>query len=364
MMMSKLWLKSGLLLMCVLSATIIQANDYEKTRKEGRAMKVSSSVFLELNNQYGNVEIESVKGDSLIIDVTIKVLGDDKDDVEELLDLIQVNIRETSSYVLVETLWAEDASFFKKSFLDLSQTFGSKDMIQVDYKIQVPKNLSIEINNRFGDVYMGDHEGTVDLDLSYGDFRAHKLAQVKTLKAKYGKLKVKEMGGAARLDVKFMDSVEIDEADEVYIKSTSSDIEIEKVAKLNLNCSHDDIRVVEVDEISGSISLTELEVEELYTKFDLTTKYGEVHLRNVGSAVSLLNVEAAYTDFQIGFAPGFKSKYTVQITDNREFSRGENVSVEDESKRNEFITYSGSVGKGGDARVSIITRSGFVKFTR
>ncbi len=364
MMMSKLWLKSGLLLMCVLSASIVQANDYEKSRKEGRAMKVSSSVLLEIDNQYGNVEILSVKGDSLIIDVTIKVLGDDKDDVEELLDLIQVNIREASSYVLVETLWAEDASFFKKSFLDLSQTFGSRDMIQVDYHIRVPKNMSIEIKNRFGDVYMGDHDGTVDLDLSYGDFRAHKLAQVKTLKAKYGKMKVKEIGGSARFDVRFMDTVEIDEANEVYMKSTSSDIEIEKVAKLNLNCTHDDIRVVEAEEISGSISLTELEVEDILTKFDLTTKYGEVHLRNVSTSLNLLNIEGAYTDFQIGFAPGFKSKYTVQITDNREFSRGENVSVEDETKRSEFITYKGSIGKGGDARVSIITRSGFVKFTR
>lgn len=342
----------------------IWASDYEKTRKEGRAMTVASNVYLEIDNQYGNVEIESIGGDSLIIDVSIKVLGDDMEDVEELMDLININIRESSSFVLVETLWAEDASFFKKSFLDLSQTFGSKDLIQVDYKIKVPRNMSIEINNRFGDVYMGDHDGAVELNLSYGDFRAHKLTQVKSMKAKYGKLKVKEIGGAARLDVKFMDSVEIDEAEEVYIKSTSSEIEIEKVGKLHLNCNHDEIRVEEAGEVTGTISLSDLEIDELTEKLDLTTKYGEVHLRNVDSAVTLVNIEGAYTDFQIGFDPTFSSKYTVQITENREFSKGENVSVDDQLIKNEFITYYGSIGTGDAQRVSIITRSGFVKFTR
>lgn len=351
-------------MMCVLSATITEANDHEKTRIEGRSMKVSSNVYLEIDNQYGNVEIESISGDSLIIDVTIRVIGDDMEDVEELMDLINVNIRETSSYVLVETLWAEDASFFKKSLLDLTQTFGSKDLIQVDYKIQVPRNLAIEINNRFGDVYMGDHDGPVELDLSYGDFRAHKLTHVKSMKAKYGKLKVKEMGGAARLDVKFMDSVEIDEAEEVHIKSTSSDIEIERVGKLHLNCTHDEIRVEEAGEVTGVISLTDLEIDELTGKLDLTTKYGELNIRNVDSDVELVNIEGAYTDFQIGFSPAFSSKYTVQITENREFSKGENVSVDDQLIQNEFVTYYGGIGTSDSQRVSIVTRSGFVKFTR
>ena len=205
----------------------------EKTKSIQRVFSLNEESYAEIANKYGDIVIEHWDKDSIDFEIEIIARSEKQWNLEDMLDKIDVDFTSSASFVLAETKWSDNVSFFTKKGYDIKQGLGSEDKIEVNYVIRLPKWLPLEISNRFGNVFIGKHEGDLEVFVSYGDFRAREIKKGKKIEVKYGKLKVKSivyaniiLGGAK--------SADIDEAEELIIESSSSEIEIAHVGNLNI----------------------------------------------------------------------------------------------------------------------------------
>lgn len=356
----KMWPKALLLTLAFGIAIVANAEEHEEKKSVKRSFAIDDKSYVEIENKYGNVEIINWDKDSVVFDVSIIVKSDDASDLDEMMDMIQVEFTSSTGFILAHTSWADEVSFFRQQIYKLGREFGSDERIEVHYKVYIPNHVPLEITNSFGDIFLGDYTGDLEVKIAHGDLRARKIDKLKSLTASYGKVKISEVK-TGRMDLSYVKSAEFDEVDDLYIKSTSSEIEIEKVNVIQLNSRHDEIVFDEVRDVSGFSTLSDFDIGLLIDRMDITSKMGEVRVREVGQKAQLINLEGNNTDFQLTFSPFFSSGFEVDVSDAKEFSFSEEIHIAEAKEGDKQVNYSGWVGANSESKVRIKTKGGYVK---
>jgi hypothetical protein len=357
----KKWPKVLLATLALGFAIVANAEEYEESRSVKRSFPIDNNSYVEIENKYGRVEIATWDKDSVLFEVEINVKSDDSRDLDEMIAMIQVDFTTSTGFILAKTSWADEVSFFRQQIYKIGREFGSDERIEINYLVHIPSYVPMDIKNSFGDVFIGDYQGDLEIEISHGDLRGRNIRKLKNLTASYGKVKISEIG-TGRLDLSYVKSAEFDTADDLYIKSTSSEIEIERVNKVQLNSRHDEIVFGEVTDISGFSTLTDFDIGLLVDRMDITSKMGEVRVREVGQSAQLINLEGNNTNYQLTFSPFFASGFDVNVSDPKEFSFSEEIHIAEEESGDKEVSFFGWVGDNSKSKVSIKSKGGYVKF--
>ncbi|MEO0405617.1 MAG: hypothetical protein AAF193_12165, partial [Bacteroidota bacterium] len=113
-----------LLLICLGFSSFAIAMEHSLEKEYHRSYPANSSTSLEIENKYGDVEFIAWDKDSVNIDVEVTVITDDFSESMELRDAILINFQNAGSFIVAETTWSEELSFFKKKLLGIGQTFS------------------------------------------------------------------------------------------------------------------------------------------------------------------------------------------------------------------------------------------------
>ncbi|MDG1780303.1 MAG: hypothetical protein P8H59_05070 [Flavobacteriales bacterium] len=247
-----------------------------------------------------------------------KVYFSDGKQVEEYRE-IEVQINQSGSFIIIEASWAEEVSFLKKGMYGIKRSFGSGQRVKVDLTIWLPDGLDIEVLNKFGDVYFTNYTGELDVEVSHGDLRANNLPNPNRIKVEYGKVKLGQIGNG-KLDISYSESVRIDEAQDIFIKSNSSDIEIEDVLSLQLDSRNDDLRIEKAGKVTGTTFLTDIRLQELATSMDVNCRMGELRMRSINASCRSLKIRSSGTDLMLDFALDFQGSFDVDLENVRDWS--------------------------------------------
>ena len=145
-------------ILLLISPFALQAQKISK--KVYRSFPVSQVQKLDLDNKYGNITISDSRKDSVIIDVTIWVDGNN-DKARRLLDQISVNVSKSGSTVSAETVFANN--------------FSSNQEFSIDYNISVPADRDLDVSQKYGSVNMANLTGNGNFEIKYGELRAKNL---------------------------------------------------------------------------------------------------------------------------------------------------------------------------------------------
>ena len=104
----------------------------------------------------------------------------------------------------------------------------------------------------------------------------------------------------------------LDYAEHLVIESKSSKFYIDKVADLELNSRRDKFYLGNVAIIKGASNFTLVEIDELISKFNLTTKYGDIDVKSFNDKTESFNINANDTDITLHFTDG--KRYTIGAT--------------------------------------------------
>ncbi len=352
----------GLLLFFIgINSVYAKEFSYEKSKKENRVFAVNKDAYVEISNKYGDIDIDLWDKDSVKFEVEITAFSDAQIDLPELLDMLQIEFKGTSSFVLAETQWQEDVGIVQKSIYRFNKEFGNNVKIEVNYRVTLPDNLSLSITNKFGDIFMADYSGDVEVDLSYGDFRAHHLSNAKKIKLKSGKLKVKTMD-KGHLNLSFAPSVNIEEAGDLVIESTSSEITLDEVTELNFTSKHDEVNIVELDKMIGKFTLSDVYIDATKKNVNVITKYGTFVIKEIGDEAEIIHLEGTRTDFRLGYSDVFFGLIEVDVTKESDFSFGKDVTINSSSQIDKDRYFAkGFINEEGNSKVIIKNRNGFVQ---
>ncbi|MBL4710560.1 MAG: hypothetical protein JKY48_19200 [Flavobacteriales bacterium] len=357
----KQMLYKGVAICCVLFfSSFVKAGNLEETKVKNVAYAISSQAYIELNNQYGEIQVVTWEKDSFKLEATITASTDKGyADIDKLLNMVEVVCRGSETSVVISTEWTSGNAIWKRGKMDLKSLLSSEKKLEVSYIVYLPSKCRLTIENRFGDVYLPDYLGPLRVTLSHGDLRARDIADARSIYVKYGKALIKQVdNGLLKIDY---GSLILDKADNISLQTKSSIIEILKVKRLAIKSKSDELRVDQVESLRGESSFSHIRVKGVSKLIDLNTTYGDVTVKEVKPDFELIRMVGSSTDYEVDFATGTQYQFNVFITGNKRVSFSQKSTIVSQDVYKDEIRYKGFYGsEKATPLVDIEAKSGYV----
>lgn len=326
-----------LIFSAVLCACFLQApanpgdnDDTKLTKTIERDFSMPKNGYLELINKYGQIVINTWSKDSVTVKVKITAYGKDYDDAEKMLDRVDIDFRATSPYLTIETILDRKSGFFKEvwnNISDYSKTLLSKNKIEIDYEIFMPETVAIDIENKFGDIYMHEVSGKCNINLMHGNLRANKFNASSTIEVGYGDVRIKQLTGGLLV----LKGVEADIAKlgSVEVRSSSSQIHIKEAERITLDSRSDQrFNIDRITTLEGKVTFSKIEIQEMEKTLDMDMNYGELRVKSIPFSFNKINVAGKYTDITLDFMPNSYLEVDISAKEESLFLPRENVKLD------------------------------------
>lgn len=341
------------------------AQETKLSKSINKNFEVSDRLNLEIINKYGNVIVDTWPKDEVSLKIEILAYGKDENSAEKLMDRVEFDFKQSNDYLEIESVFDRKKSFFKdllNTVGDYSASLLSKHKLQVNYELTIPESTaSITIDNRFGDIHIGDVLGRLNITLAHGNFRANKIEDFSKLTVNYGKAKIKEVN-EIRISLKGAE-LELEKGGNLKLFSSSSSVNIETITVLDIESTNDKIEINELADISGQADFSEITIFHLNERCRLTQSYGELTIKQVLDGFTSLRLNGKSTDYKLIFSMNSNFETSIYARNDKlliaEFpGKREKRFMDDKSK---FVRITGSFGAGKNgSKLTIDAQNGEV----
>ena len=294
MTMSKhILFRNALIATLIFAGFWAQGQAYRKDKSIVRTFKIDPATELKVTNKYGLIQLISWDKDSVKIEVKMEVQDKKEDKANSSIEALDVDFMTSKYFVEAKTNFGDDASFWS----NVKEKTGNIKT-QVDYTIYLPPTIELRIDNKYGDIYLGDHLGKATITLSNGDLKAHSLLGETTLNLGFAYANIKRLDNGT-LNLSYHSEVQITDAISLIINSQSSRVNIENVSKLDITSKRDKYNIENVKALDGSYSYTYTEVQNLEGYISMNAKYGDFDIKNIENSVSKITFDVQNTDITL-----------------------------------------------------------------
>lgn len=325
------------------------------TKEFHESFSADNSTKLVIDNKYGNIDIKDWDQNQVKIDVVVKVKHSNSEKANKILSYIDVAIGESGSEISAVTSF--DSKF--------SSLRNDNTEVSVDYTVQMPADISINVSNKYGNVFISEVTGHAVVNVKYGNLKANRIMR--------GKVKP-----LSEVNLKYTDAASIEEADWLKVNMKYAHLNIDKVQALVLVSGYSEVSVDKASSIVSEAAYDEYRFGSL-DNFVTTMKYSEVEIEEISKE---LNCETNYSDFNVGYMPaGFESvkidnrygSYKIGIDESASYKLDgaasyAKISYHETGKvsrivENNSMSVSGTVGSdsGTQSFVKVTTKYGSVK---
>ncbi len=335
-----------LLVICGGSPLLAQS-DAELSRTLRRGFYLPSNGNVEIINKYGQIIVNSWDEDSVYLEITVIAYGRSDEVVEKMINRVDFDFDQTGDYLTLKTILDRQSSSFKEfvnSVGDASKALLSKNRLVIDYDIYVPISANLDLENKFGNIYLDEIHGALKLNLSQGDLRAREINGSARIDLSFGKANIKSIENGS-LTLKATE-IDIEKAGKLSITSSSSEMHLNYVDMIQLESRNDQIEILEAKAIEGSGRFTNIDNGFLIDNLDLDMDYGELNLYRIEDTYDAIQISGKSTDILLKFEP--EAFLEVDITARNENLVYPDVPMHLESNylddRNKLVKITGTVG--------------------
>jgi hypothetical protein len=298
-----------LLLLALLFIAALKAQLY--TRKVSKAYKINSSTTVDIYNKYGKVHIVTWDTDSVKFEVNLRIKANSESRLLKLKENISFDFTGTDYYVIAKTMLGSKSGGVFTDLMDIAGTFiSSENQVNIDYLVFLPRYANLKVENKFGDIYTDDLDGTVNIILSNGDLKTNSLNGNTTISISSGDGVVNSVRDG-KVIVSYSDFY-IKSANKLYIDSRSSKINIDQVDFLKLNSRRDKVYIQLINDLYGDSYFSDFTVHKLNNELNYNFKYGNLSIGIINRWFSFININSEYTDLDLIFEKG--SVYAIDIS--------------------------------------------------
>ncbi|MEO9870154.1 hypothetical protein [Ekhidna sp.] len=276
--------------MTPLFSQVRQERDYE------RSFTVPENAKVEVISKYGEVIVRTWNYDSIRFEVLVRAEGKNSSAVAKSMSRVDVRFRKVGSVISAVTEISKGGGFFGNVLSEVEGVMGN-NKLKIDYQVWLPKDVMLSVENKFGDLYLTNHDGKVDLDVSHGDIKANDLSQSLNLKHSFGKSSFGKINDG--IFTLRGSEIRVDEAKELNIESGSSEIRVDKIDRIQLNSRNDKIHLLEAREIMCEGSFTNLTSDLLKGSARLDFSYGDIYLSRIVKNFNSIDITGKSTDINL-----------------------------------------------------------------
>ena len=288
----------ALMLLALMPGTLASAQDHTDKRSVRRSFPVSLETTLEVHNKYGKIQVATWDKDSVAIEVDINLSESSSSKLKKLKEGTQISFTGTKSYIIAKTVIESESGRIASELKSISNTIiGSNKRIEINYMVYLPAHMDVVLNNKFGDIYMDDLDGQVDITLSNGVLKANRLKGNASISLSFGNGMIRSLG-SANLKLSYSDMV-LNEVSQLDLSSKSSKLNVDSVNVLKIDSRRDKLYFTHVEYLYGKGNFTQIWVYDLMRESDLYMKYGELTIEHVMPGFNKIYVESDYTDMTL-----------------------------------------------------------------
>jgi hypothetical protein len=271
----------------------LQAQVYSD--RKVRKFKTTEKHAVEVSNKYGKIHVIAWDKDSVKFEVDLRISANSYQKMEKLRDNISFDFTSSKYYIVAKTVFASKGGIIS----DFVDAFIPSNQVTINYMVYVPRNVSLKIENKFGDIYMDDFNGNVEIILSNGDLKANKLSGTPIVKLSSGNGTINNIQ-KGKVYVSYSD-LRIKASSNMMLESRSSRITLDQTSDIIIDSRRDKIDIQQVDDVSASGYFTSLNIENLTEELRCNFKYGNIMVEQVSDKFTFINLDSEYTDIDLMF---------------------------------------------------------------
>ncbi len=302
-----------LITLTVLATQFSFANDAKKefTKELNESFSVGASPTLEVDSQFGDINIIQGNSGEIEVDVVITVSAKNQAKADKIFESIRVDMNKTARGVRAETSTGEREGVFDSWFFSWGD---DGDNFAVDYTIKVPQNTNIEIVNQHGDVALKTDVAKANIELQFGDLTGVNISDKLILEIAHGSAELQNLADAL-VEVGFGDFV-CTSVNDLIIESQHSDVTIQTAREIKSDSgfgdytlgtvetienegSHSDIEIQYVGSLRAESSFTYYTIEEVENSFHIENEHGDTKIKELGNDFTDGFVESSFGDINM-----------------------------------------------------------------
>jgi hypothetical protein len=389
--------KSSTLAMVNTSKYKQTGSDAERSKSFSKSFNVDNNDKINLNNQYGSITIKTWDKKEVRVDVDIKAYSNSDNDAQKLIDGVNIDATKSGDVVSIKTNMGDRNGRYGRGIKNGVTTWRRE--IKVNYVVNMPAVNPLTVLQQYGNVEMGNFAGPTSLKVEYGNLVAGNLSNTNNyINVQYGKCDIQDLNAAVvkheyngPVTIGSVGTLELDaEYVAVNINSIrrSADIKVQygkgltigtiggnlllnaEYAKVNINTvkgntvvkqAYGDLNIASAGKIAVNAEYSNVTLGSLNGDANINMDYNRLNVSEVTPACKNFTFGGEYVSIGIGFADRYNANFNVS-TSYAGFKYGSNVTTNVVSKDDETKKYTGKIGTGGAANVSIKTEYGSVTF--
>lgn len=300
-------------LVCWLLPNLAQAQ-FTETKEINKHFKVSPETQIEITNKYGKIDIKNWDKDSVLFEIKIKVEEKKLSRLEDAVRGIEFDITDNDHFVIVRTNVDNNKNSLGKEIKRFKQTILKSDgNIQVDFTVWMPNTNALKVDNKYGDIYIGDYHGDAEINLSNGNLKAHSFYGETKLIMNFADANINSIK-QGQLECNFTDMY-IKQAELLQITSKSSDFELNKIKELNAKSRRDKFRIREIDILKNKSTFSIFRIDKLNKEIIYRAEYGSIELEKAAPDFNNIFIESKSTDINLYFNPEISFGFEFTLSD-------------------------------------------------
>lgn len=262
-----------------------------------------------VTNKYGNIDVRTWDQARVKIEVTITTEARNEDAANDVFNRITIAFDNSPSVVRATTNIETQTSW--KSWFN----WGSNgNQFEINYVVYLPATVVVELDNRYGDIYLADMQNRASISLRYGDMKLGSIAGNTTVSMGYADgsitstrdltldLSYSELfiGKAANMtfDGRYSD-LEIESAGDIHATTGFVDVKVQKMGRLTNDGKYDDFVIDDAVSLDVDSKYSGFVVNHLHTYADFAMSYGSVDIQYVYPGFQSISINSSYTDVSV-----------------------------------------------------------------
>lgn len=240
---------------------------------------------LHITNQYGKIHLNTWSKNEVSVNVVVTAKGFTEEKVQAMLKDVDISIQKADSRLSLYT-------HIKKRRVVLPN-----DDLQIDYTVNLPHSMYVELKNRFGDVFVNDFGGPLFISVEYGAVKVKKLTGNANLQVEFGSLSVSSAESATVISR--YSKVDIDKVDKLSATCRFGKTSISNIKRLALSQDYGDVVLSNIDVLQGDISYSGFNIDKMSREAALNMQYcAKCSLGVISANTQKLSINAKFSKLE------------------------------------------------------------------
>jgi len=323
-----------------------------KSKDVKKHYTVSANGSLSIDSKYGNVHVETWAKNEVDITVIIEVTKRTATKAQQYLDKISIDIDDAS---------VNNLAF--KTMISGNLDNNGNDKIKIEYRVKVPATLNLKLKNNYGNLFLQDASGEINISVAYGNLKIGELTGPIELKLSYGNGDIEKVNNG-NLVIRYS-NLDIEDAGNVEVTNSYSNIEFGNSNYVDLTNKYGNLTWKSLNNLKGSSKYGTVKVAKLYESLTFNVSYGGgIKVAWVSKDFRNIDIKSSYAAVSLKFEQGMSAVLDAEM----KYCNLKNYDIEFDysyiDERGSMKYYKGKMGKGSyNSKIKIIANYGSVKLS-